>query len=102
MNVTGNPAYGISPSGGASDDSAQVPFHDGNDVSAGSSVDVSAYDTDTSTDTVSDGDSVFYRVSGNIDSDTGSQKVASGDTIRVIYDNPDSDKTATLGKYEVQ
>jgi len=102
VSVNGNPAYGINPSGGSTDDAAQVPFDEGNDVSAGTTVEVSAYDTDTSTDTVSDGDAVTYNASGNIDSDTGSQKIATGDTVRVIYDSPDSDSSSTLAKFEVQ
>jgi len=48
-----------------------------------------------SSDSVSAGSSV------TIETDTTASEDFAGDTIRVIYDSPDSDSSSTLGKFEV-
>ena len=97
--VDGNPGYDVNPSGGASDDTAQKPLDDGNELGAGSSFEIAAFDTDTSTDTVSDGDSVTY-ASGSIDSDTGSTLITGDETVRITWTSSNGGDSATLGKWE--
>lgn len=79
------------------------------DVSAGSSVRVVGYTdaSDPSTQKLNDSATgAFWNTDGTIDdtapSDSSWTAIAPGDTIRVVYDSPDSDNTATLSKREVQ
>jgi len=108
LSVNGNPAYGAS----AGDDSTQPAsstLWTSGDVSAGSSVTVAFYDDDgpdTNTDFSSgstnlnvDGDESTEEV---FTSPTDAKALSSGDTVRVIYDSPDSDSSSTLAKFEVQ
>jgi flagellin-like protein len=98
--VDGNPGYDIDPSGTADDDTAQVPLDDGQDVSAGSSFQVAAYDTNTASGTVSDGDGVSYDGTGGIESDTGSQLMSGDETVRIVWTSEGGDNSATVGKWE--
>lgn len=94
VSVNGNPAWAVN-----STDQAVNPWDDsGEKVSAGSSFVVALYDSDG---TVSEGDTIGTS-GGSYNSPTGATALSSGDTIRVIYDSPDSDSSSTLGKREVQ
>jgi len=71
----------------------------GGDVSAGSSVRVVGY---TSLDTVDGQDlSGEWEEAGTLTS-ADWNTIAPGDTIRVVYDSPDSDSSSTLSKKEVR
>jgi len=77
----------------------------GSDVTAGSSVRVVGYSDASSVsgeDLSPSTGAPAWQAGGKINdtSDTWNA-IQPGDTIRVVYDNPDSDKTATLAKYEV-
>lgn len=106
LSVTVNgEAYGGTTTG--NDEVTQLWSGSG-DVSAGSSVTLyssSSYSADFSSN------SYLYEVDGSTldlhenslsnEVDTGIG-LSSGDTVRVIYDSPDSDKSATLAKHEIQ
>lgn len=51
--------------------------------------------------TISFGDAGYSDVSAGTSLEIGRTSGFGGDTIRVIYDSPNSDSTATLGKHEV-
>lgn len=76
------------------------------DISAGSSIEVVAATSDSN---VEPGASTYTDSSGTLGIDyTGSASpdvtgvgLSSGDTLRVVYSNPSSDTTSTLGKFEV-
>jgi flagellin-like protein len=107
LTVNGDTAYGATDDTGTNDQVTQLWAGSG-DVSAGTSVTIfsaSTYDTDFSSN------NYYYEVDTGNDrldllegasQEATSVGLSSGDTVRVIYDDPDSDKTATLGKYEVQ
>ncbi len=83
------------------------------DVSAGSSISiVAAVNDDSVTTGAASGDSEYvtnddgeldidYNGGGN-DEDVKNVGLSSGETVRIIYDSPDSDSSSTLGKYEIQ
>jgi len=98
--VNGNPGYDIDPQGATNNDEAQVPYDDGNEVGAGTTVEIAAFDANTGSGTVSDGDDVTYDSSGNIDSDAGSERLDGDETVRVVWDSNDGSNSATLGKWE--
>jgi len=102
VSVNGNGAWSLD---GTSDDgndpTAQNPWDDnGEKVSAGSSFKIYLFNDsgtiseDTSIDVSDDGTDGYGT--------TGATELESGDTVRVIYDNPDSDSSATLASFEVQ
>jgi len=82
------------------------------DVSAGSSITILGASSSTA---VTTGTSEWtynttaseLRIDANADGDTGGSDdltgvgLASGDTVRIVYDSPDSDSTSTLGKFEL-
>jgi len=73
------------------------------DVSAGSSVRVVGYSDAATIDGVNidnTGDPNWEE--GGTLSGTSWNTIAPGDTVRVVYDDPDSDSSSTLGKREVQ
>jgi len=78
------------------------------DVSAGSSVRVVGYSDadDVGSANLSTGASApDWQAGGEIDDsglDNSWNAIAPGDTIRVVYDSPDSDGSSTLGKKEVR
>jgi len=97
LSVNGETAYGND--GGSADD-----LFDSGDISAGSSATIVSA---TSNENVNDGNS--YAADGDEldvekDDTTLVENVglSEGDTVRVIYNSPDSDSSSTLGKYEVQ
>jgi len=94
VSVNGNEAWAVN-----STDQAVNPWDDsGEKVSAGSSFQVALYDNDG---TVSEG-TVLDTDSSGYTSPSGATALSSGDTIRVVYNSPDSDSSSTLGKREVQ
>jgi len=102
VSVAGNTAFDVNQDTGATDG-----VWDGtDDVSAGSSVRVVGYTdaADPATgDLVDDTSDPHWESGGTISDGTNSwTEIGSGDTIRVIYDNPDSDSSSTLAKFEVQ
>ncbi len=117
MTVDGKAAY--SSQGNAGDgDSGQEEVGDtfSGDVSAGSSTTIIAASDDTAITTAGGGTDSEY-VSGDpganrldinkdgsssVDSELTSVGLSSDDTVRVIYDNPDSDSSSTLAKFTVQ
>lgn len=107
LTVNSDTAYGATDDTGTNDQVTQLWAGSG-DVSAGTSVTIFSASTN---DTDFSSNNYYYEV------DTGHDRLdlmedgspfdtsvglSSGDTVRVIYDDPESDKTATLGKYEVQ
>jgi len=99
ISVNGNPALGVDSSEATTD-----LFSGSGDISAGSSAKVELYYTGTTSpppaETLDDGSGADWG-SGNF-SGTDYAPLATGDTIRVIYDSPDSDSSSTLAKKEVQ
>jgi len=99
VTVDGNSAWSLTNASVSDQSKATNPWGDsGEDVSAGNSFKIYLYDTDGS---ISEGTDV-NAASGDGYSTPGATELASGDTIRVIYDSPDSDSSSTLGKKEVQ
>ncbi len=98
ISVNGNPALGV-------DDSENTVdlFSGSDEVSAGTSAKVELYYT---------GSTLSDDIGANLDTtddppewgDLGSnhEALASGDTVRVTYDSPDSDSSSTLAKRTVQ
>lgn len=99
VTVNGNPAFAITNASNAQQSKAANPWDDdGEKVSAGDSFEVAFYDSGST-----------IAVGSNVNANSGSDgyqgpatEIVSGDTVRVIYNSPNSDSTATLGKYEVQ
>jgi len=102
VTVAGDTAFDVDESG--TDENVTSTLWDGSeDVSAGSSVRVVGY---SSADTVND---IDIETTGDPNWEEGGtlsgsswNTIAPGDTIRVVYDSPDSDSSSTLGKREVQ
>lgn len=78
------------------------------DVSAGSTVRVVGYtdgDPSTNVDMTSDTADPKMQSGGTIDDSSSTNSwtaLSSGDTVRVIYDSPDSESSSTLAKRDVQ
>jgi len=99
VSVAGNTAFDV-----ASDNTTNTLWDGNGDVSAGSSVRVVGYysgDSYSDIDLSPTVDSADWEGGGTI---TGSDyhAIAPGDTVRVVYDSPDSDSSSTLGKRDVQ
>lgn len=93
ITVAGNPAFDVNSS------NTTVGLWTGNsDVTAGDSVRVVGYFEGSGSYT---GKDVDWETDGTLD-DANYTEIESGDTIRVVYDSPDSDTTVTLAKHEVQ
>jgi len=95
VSVNGNQAWEVN-------DSLQTnnPWdNSGEKVSAGSSFSVVMYDTG---DSINEGATVGSNADGNYSAPPNAAALASGDTVRVVYDSPDSDSSSTLGKKTVQ
>jgi len=71
--------------------------HESGDTISSSAVEIatSSNDSTKTWDQIQGGSGADVSAGSSID-----LSVDSGDTIRVIYSNPDSDKTATIGEYE--
>lgn len=98
VTVEGNPAVNVDYS--TANNATSTLWDSGGQLSAGSSATVKAIYTGTSPDTAI-GNGVDYNVSGGITT-ADFRTLKGGDTVRIIYDSPDSDNTATLAKFEVQ
>jgi len=97
LNVNGETAYGA-------DDSSPkqvTSLYDSGDISAGSSATIVA---STNEDAVTDVD--YAENGGELDIAKGTPVenvgLSGGDTVRVVFNSPDSDSSSTLGKFEVQ
>lgn len=99
VTVAGNPAFDVNSS-----NQTNALWNGDGDVSAGSSVRVVGYYSDGSgyTGTVLDDGAEPNWVAGGTINGTAYTTIAPGDSVRVIYDSPDSENTATLSKREVQ
>jgi len=98
VNVNGERAWELSDAESTNTPATQDSWDDSDEsVTAGDSFEVYMYEdtTDYSADTDVD-------VVNNDGFESGASELAAGDTVRVIYDSPDSDSTSTLGKYTVQ
>jgi flagellin-like protein len=77
--------------------------HDGGDSIPSDEMNITGGGNDVQWDE-SNGISTAYDVSaGNstvVGDDTGEASVTSGDTIRIVWSSPNSDKTATIGRFE--
>ncbi len=95
LSVNGQTAYGVNDAGEV------LSLYDSGDVSAGSSATIVAA---TNEDSVSG--TAYNNDSGELDIATGTPienvGLSEGDTIRVVYNSPDSDTSSTLSKREVQ
>jgi len=106
VSVAGGPAYDLQE---ASDPSTNNPssstiWSSDGDISAGSSVRVAFYDNDPSATPNFESESALDLTAegeANPWNTEDATALSSGDTVRIIYDNPDSDSTSTLGSYEV-
>jgi len=105
VTVAGNTAFDVANSGTVNETSA---LWDGSgDVSAGSSVRVVGYSNADSVGgaDLTGGTSAPAWEEGGTISDTADDSwnaIAPGDTVRVVYNNPDSDSSSTLSKRTVQ
>jgi len=107
VTVDGNPAYDLQEASDPTTDnpSSSTIWSSGGEISAGSSVRVAFYDNDPSaTPNFESATSVDITDETSSDPWTTEDATALGsdDTIRVIYNNPDSDSSATLAAFEVQ
>jgi len=101
VSVGGAPAY---TEDSATDDDIAGLFS--GDVSAGSSVTIVAASGNENIDPgntshvyADDGGTLDMSLDGTEVNDVG---LESGDTVRVVYDSPDSDSSSTLGKFTIQ
>jgi len=98
VSVNGNAAWDLTNTSTGDVTRATNPWDDsGEKVSAGSSFRVLLYDSGS---TIEEGTQVTGDGSGGFSSPATA--LASGDTVRVVYDSPDSDSSSTLAKKEVQ
>ncbi len=101
VTVAGNPAFDVD-----SNNVTQALWNESGSISAGSSVRVVGYYSGTGTlygENLTDGqDTADWDANGDIINSADYTAISSGDTIRVVYNNPDSDSSSTLGKREVQ
>jgi len=98
ISVNGNPALGVDSSEETTD-----LFSGSGEVSAGTSEKVELYYTgaDVSTATGKNLSDTTTSPDWN-DLETDYAALSTGDTIRVVYNSPDSDSSSTLGKRDVQ
>jgi len=105
VTANGHPTYDIdADTDDAADTAASESWGSDSEISAGDSYRVALYDSSSDGTALSDGEELTYSDEGSdptIDA-SGANFLSSGDTIRIIYDNPDSDSTSTLGTFEVQ
>jgi len=102
VTVAGATAFDVDES-----DNATSTLWDGEgDVSAGSSVRVVGYSdaSDINSENLSDDNAPDWNAGGTISdpSEESWNAISPGDTVRVVYDSPDSDGSSTLGKKEVR
>jgi len=105
VTVNGDPAYDVQTTGDdAADENVKTVWADGGSVTAGSSVRIALFDTNGPDGTPSDfsTDSATVGINSDNWAPSDAEKIEAGDTVRLIYDSPDSDSSSTLAKYEVQ
>jgi len=97
ISVNGNPALGVNSTEHTTD-----LFSGNGEVSAGTSAKVELYYTgdDLAGDIGQDLDDATQPAWGDLGSNHAA--LETGDTIRVVYNNPDSDSSSTLAKRDVQ
>jgi len=98
VSVNGERAWELNNTDNTDDPRTVDPWDDsGESVSAGSSFKVYMYEdgNDYSPDTAVD-------VQDGSGFEATAAQLEDGDTVRVIYNSPDSDSSSTIGKYEVQ
>jgi len=110
VTVDGKSAFSAEDADGDDFDDVSGTFS--GDVSAGSSTTIVASASSTSSITLDESD-YSTNDDGTLDIDADESNDADGEeftdvslspdeTVRVIYDNPDSDSSSTLGKFEIQ
>jgi len=115
VSVNGATAYTNAGDATDTDDADEVGGQYSGDVSAGSSITIVAAADDSSITTggtASDSHYVIpssgeplaiqYTGSDSANADVTDVGLSTGDTVRVVYDSPDSDSTSTLAKSEIQ
>jgi len=104
VTVGGDTAFDVADSG-TNENETSALWDGSGDVSAGSSVRVVGYTNADSVDGVDLTSTDPQWQEGGTISDNGDDSwnaIAPGDTVRVVYDSPDSDGSSTLGKKEVR
>lgn len=102
VTVNGNPAYDVVTTGSGTDEDVNLVWDTGS-ISAGSSVRIAMYDANPSASPAYDGTGTI----GIDDSptpnefDSDATAISSGDTVRLIYSNPNSDDSAIVGSFEL-
>jgi len=108
VTVDGKTAYGIQNEDGDARVDEVKQLWDSGEISAGSSITIVAASSDyvnpsndNSYDVKTGGTFALYNETGTSEI-TADVAISSGETIRVIYNSPDSDSTSTLAKFEIQ
>jgi len=109
LNVDGETAYGVANNDADSDKDDVIQLWDSGEISAGNTVTIVAA-TDTALDfsdefnyDIQSDDSLHIDNQSASDAEVATDVgISSGETVRVIYDDPEGDGSSTLGKYEVQ
>jgi len=106
LSVNGHPAYDLANGDDSSAPESSTIWTSG-DISAGSTVRIAFYDDDGSSNNDYSASSEPVNVEGDsstetVFSTTDANALSSGDTVRVVYNSPDSDSSSTLGKRDVQ
>jgi len=98
VTVAGNPAFDVDSSNATS-----LLWDSNGEVSAGSSVRVVGYYTGDSftSPNMWDGSTPDWNEGGTFNG-TDYEPIATGDTVRVVYNSPDSDSSSTLAKRDVR
>jgi FlaG/FlaF family flagellin (archaellin) len=99
IQVDGNQAFDIEQTGSTSDDTASTLADSGGEISAGETMTVAMYDTGTS---ISDGASVGYDGSGNIDTPGNAEGLSSDNTIQIIWTSESGDSSSTISSYDIE
>jgi len=106
VTANGHPTYDITAAvDNSADSAASESWGADTEISAGDSYRVALYDSSSDGSALSDGTDLTYSDEGTdptVSTPAEGNLLSSGDTIRIIYDSPDSDSTSTLGKFEVQ
>lgn len=93
ISVAGNPAFDVNSS-----NTTAGLWNGSGEISAGDTVRVVGYFEGSGSYT---GKDVTWAADGTLN-ESAYTEIASGDTIRVVYEAPDSDTSATIAKQEVQ
>ncbi len=105
VTANGHPTWDINAASDNDDDqAATASWGSDSEISAGDSYRVALYDSSADGSALSNNANLTYSdETGDATMDTADRNfLSSGDTVRVIYNSPDSDSSSTLGKFEVQ